>query len=174
MIALAAMFVLAPLARPDFESLFDEASKLYDFGNPRAALSKIAQIKAQYPNEYKGVRLYHIEVTLAANEQQGRVFMKSLIDGAFATDPTQLAGIAPAVEHLKKVQPATWQLALSAAKKAARLAPKSAEAQEAIGICYIGLGQKPLARQAFTSAIAKAKRDPKPDMVWIEWPPQKG
>lgn len=163
------LFAAAAFASADFESMFDEASRLYDDGNPKAAMVKMAELKAKYPNEYKGVRLYHVEVALAANEQQGRVFMKSLISGDFAKDPTLLAGLAPAIEHLKKPQPATWQMALGAAQRAAKLAPKSAEAQEAIGICYNGLGQKALAKKALTTAITLAKRDPKPDTVWIQW-----
>ena len=153
----------------DFESMFDEASKLYDYGNPKAALPKLIAIKAKYPNEYKGVRLYHMEVALAADEKQGRIFAQSLIKGAFATDWASLAGVAPAVEHLKKAAPETWNLALTAAKKAVQLNPKSAEAQEAMGICYVGLKQKPLAKKSFTAAIALAKKDPNPDTVWIQW-----
>ena len=167
-VALATPAHLAP-AYLDFESDFDAASRLYDAGKPKEALAKMASLRAKYPNEYKGARLYHMEVALAANEQQGRVFAKSLIVGPFATSWQSLAGIAPAVEHLKTAQPATWTLALNAAKRAAQLNPKSAEAQEAIGISYLGLKQKPTAKAAFDRAVALAKRDARPDDTYIAW-----
>lgn len=168
--ALAAFVALAVPARVlDFESDFDAASRLYDAGNAKAALAKMQGIAHRYPTEYKGARLYHMEVALAANEQQGRVFAKGLIAGPFAKDWTSLAGIAPAVEHLKAPQPATWTLALYAAKRAAGINPKSAEAQEAIGISNLGLKQKPVAKAAFTRAIALAKRDANPDATYIAW-----
>ena len=173
--ALAAFVALASpsaiLSRPvlDFESDFDAASRLYDAGNAKGALAKMQQLAKSYPNEYKGARLYHLEVALAANEQQGRVFAKSLITGPFASDWASLAGIAPAVEHLKAPQPATWNLALFAAKRASQINPKSAEAQEAIGISNLGLNQKPIAKAAFDKAVALAKKDPAPDSAYIAW-----
>ncbi|RYG86167.1 hypothetical protein EON77_04295 [bacterium] len=127
------------------------------------------QIAKRYPEEYKTARLYHVEVALAANEQQGRLFIKGLMTGAFARDWNSLAGIAPAVEHLKTAQPATWTLALNAAKMAAKINPKSAEAQESIGIANIGLKQKPAAKLALDKAVTLAKKDPNPDAAYIKW-----
>lgn len=169
--ALAAFVALAAPVSPflDFESDFDAASRLYDVGNAKAALVKLVQLSKRYPEEYKSARLYHVEVALAANEQQGRVFTKGLISGPFASNWAGLSGIAGAVEHLKLAQPATWTLALNAGKRAAQLNPKSAEAQEAIGISHLGLKNKPAAKAAFNKAVALAKRDVAPDAVYIAW-----
>ncbi len=165
-------FLLAPLAVPatlDWESDFDAASKLYDAGNAKGAEAKMRGLAKAYPNEYKGARLYHMEVALAADQKAGRAFANGLVAGPFAKDWTSLAGIAPAVEHLRKPEAATWKIALGAAKRAAALNPKSAEAQEAIGISYLGLGQKSVAKSAFDRAVALAKRDARPDPVYLQW-----
>lgn len=167
----AALAAFLALATPvfDFESDFDAASRLYDAGNAKGALVKLVELSKKYPQEYKTARLYHVEVALAANEQQGRVFTKSLIVGPFASDWQSLSGIASAVEHLKLAQPATWTLSLNAAKRAAQINPKSAEAQEAIGISHLGLKNKPLAKAAFDKAVALAKKDTAPDAGYITW-----
>ena len=172
-VALAAL-ALAPLnhATPqplDWETDFDAASRLYDGGNAKAAEAKMRYLSKAYPNEYKGARLYHLEVALAADQKAGRVFANGLVTGPFAKDPTSLAGIAPAVEHLAKPEAATWKIALAAAKRAAALNPKSVEAQEAIGISYLGLGQKSPAKAAFTRSISLLKSDPRPDAVYLQW-----